>query len=144
MSIATKRCFKCLEVKPITAFYKHVMMGDGHLNKCKECAKKDALAHRWKKVEQYRQYDKMRASMPHRVALRKRTTNEWNAMFPNRRKAQTALRYAVKTGVVQKLQCFICGADAEAHHPNYDAPLDVVWLCPPHHKQAHALVRKAA
>lgn len=27
----------------------------------------------------------------------------------------------------------------EAHHPDYSRPLDVVWLCPAHHKQAHAL-----
>lgn len=41
-----KQCFKCGSVKQLTEFYKHKAMSDGHLNKCKECSKKDALDHR--------------------------------------------------------------------------------------------------
>ena len=35
-----KKCFKCGKVKDLTLFYKHKMMNDGHLGKCKECTKK--------------------------------------------------------------------------------------------------------
>ena len=35
-----------------------------------------------------------------------------------------------------------CSKKAEAHHPDYDRPLDVIWLCPQHHKALHASLKK--
>jgi hypothetical protein len=139
-----KRCFKCLCEKPLEAFYRHAMMGDGHLNKCKDCAKKDVAEHRQANLEKVRQYDKMRASQPQRVALRKEIGKRWTALYPNKKRAHLALRRAVLKGIIAKWPCEVCGEKAEAHHPHYDAPLMVTWLCSAHHKQAHALLKKAA
>lgn len=37
----SKICFKCGVDKPLTDYYAHKKMGDGYLNKCKQCTKKD-------------------------------------------------------------------------------------------------------
>lgn len=135
-----KTCFKCKTEKPLTEFYPHPQMGDGHLNKCKACAKADVGAHRAANIEKIREYDRSRASLPHRMAQAKRIIGRWRVAFPERRAAHMAVQYAVRKGELQPLPCWICGSKAEAHHPDYGSPLDVVWLCPAHHKQAHALV----
>jgi len=136
----SKRCFRCEQVKPLDQFYAHPLMKDGHLGKCKECTKLDALKHRLANADVVREYDRKRSSLAHRKALRRRLAEEWRIKFPNRKYAHTLLRRAVLSGRIAPMPCFVCGEKAEAHHPDYDAPLAVAWLCTKHHRQAHAIV----
>lgn len=150
MTTTEKTCFKCQTTKPLTQFYKHKMMGDGHLNKCKECTKKDVYIHRHvTHRESVLAYDRERAKAPKRLEAANSTHKAWVASNPDRRKAHLLVQYAIKKGELIRLPCFICGAEkTEAHHPDYSRPLDVIWLCTQHHKDTHAmhyhLTKKAA
>lgn len=53
----TKVCFKCKVEKPISSFYQHPQMRDGHLGKCKECTKKDVKENTEKRRDYYNRYD---------------------------------------------------------------------------------------
>lgn len=136
--IRSKECFKCHTVKPLTEFYKHPNMGDGHLNKCKECTKNDANKHRSDNLEKIREYDRERGKLAHRIALRTEVTRAWRAEDKRRQIAHNAVLNAIRTGKLERSPCVRCGENKSiAHHEDYDKPLEVMWLCQPCHKQRH-------
>lgn len=59
---------------------------------------------------------------------------------PTRNNARQVVFYALKSGVLTKPDhCEDCGrgdCTIQAHHPSYDNPLDVMWLCIPCHRKA--------
>ena len=113
-------------------------MADGRLNKCKACTKRDMLLHRRKNGDAIRVYDRERSKLPHRLQDGSVRAAEYRRRFPERYKANNAVQSALRSGRLVKSPCWCCGSDeVEAHHPDYSAPLDVIWLCPLHHKEIH-------
>jgi len=55
-----KKCICCGMEKDISEYYSHPRTTDGHLNKCKECCKKQNKDNREKHLEYYREYDRNR------------------------------------------------------------------------------------
>ena len=139
-----KTCFKCGVCQPLSEFYRHERMADGHLNKCKACTKKDTFERRHGNGrEKVLAYEMARSSRHERVELRKKTTKEWVERNPRERKCQNDVANAVRSGRLFKWPaCAVPECESTrpvAHHPDYGQPLQVVWLCQAHHKQAHAL-----
>ena len=58
-------------------------------------------------------------------------------------KVRSVVKKALKTHTLHKRPCLKCGdLNAEAHHEDYDQPLEVMWLCRTHHLRLHLLTRK--
>ena len=133
-----KNCFKCNTVKPLSEFYTHPRMADGHVNKCKECYKNDSTANRNKNLEKVRAYDRARGKEPERIKAVTEITRAWRVEDSRRHMAHSSVARAVRNGTLVRQPCCRCGAEKTvAHHEDYERPLDVVWLCQPCHKQRH-------
>jgi uncharacterized OB-fold protein len=144
-----KKCFKCETSKSISEFYRHAEMADGHLNKCKSCAKIDVLAHRIKNLEKIRESDRARGRLEYRKAKSRNYLKQhpekqavykkrWSQKNKHKRRAHSRLWAALKKGIVVPGPCEKCGnVKSQAHHDNYDRPLEIRWLCALHHAEHH-------
>lgn len=151
-----KVCFKCGAEKPLSDFYKHHAMADGHVNKCKECNKKDVRGNREANLEYIQEYDRRRRSEEYLLSnLKEGETLEsvrgavtqakarWVEKNPNKRTAQMAVNNAVRDGRLTKLthceHCLKNDVKIQGHHWSYlpENWLDVLWLCASCHGKEH-------
>ena len=152
-----KACFKCGETKAKTEFYKHPGMADGRLGKCKPCARVDVKANRIKNADYYKEFDRVRGRLPHRLALRRaysltvagkesstRGRLKYRSKHPEKYKANSAVSNALRSGRLVKQPCQECGEEkVHGHHEDYSKPLDVIWLCSNHHTELHKQKKRA-
>lgn len=62
-----------------------------------------------------------------------------NAKHPNERRAQAKLNHAKAKGEITQQACEVCGKlKTEAHHDDYNKPLEVRWLCRQCHAEWHS------
>ena len=148
-----KQCFKCLVTKPLDCFYKHSKMADGHVNKCKECNKKDVSANYREHIDHYKQYEKTRMYAEHRVKARadygktesgkkarQTATNNFRAKNPIKFATHSIVGYALlKKRLLRPNECSNCNIECipDGHHCDYAYPLEVTWLCRQCHNDWH-------
>lgn len=150
----SKECFKCKQVKDKDEFYKHKQMMDGRLNKCKECTKADVQSNYRNNIDHYKEYERARAGLSHRVESRKdylitergrsksnSAKHKWNIRNPIKKMASTIVGNAVRDGRLKKPNsCESCLNEPirlHGHHDDYAFPLVVRWLCPGCHTKWH-------
>lgn len=76
----------------------------------------------------------------HRDRARDYERDRWHSdpVFRAKKMARIRVKTALERGNLVRLPCEVCGVEpAEAHHPDYNRPLDVMWLCERHHAEWH-------
>lgn len=82
-----------------------------------------SLASRNRRIEKVREADRVRG---------------FHCADPVKNHARRALNHAIDAGRLIRGCCEVCGApNAEGHHEDYSRPLEVRWLCRPHHAEIH-------
>jgi hypothetical protein len=133
-----KTCTRCGKEKTESEFQVRRLSNDGLTASCKSCLSA---------------YDKTRAMLPHRVAMRKRyaktenykiaiskSSKKYRANNPNKYVATNMVNNAIRDKKLFKQPCEVCGKTKKihGHHDDYAKPLNVRWLCDEHHKQWHS------
>ena len=70
----------------------------------------------------------------------KKRVREWKRNNPLKAKAHQYVLWAVRLNVLKKpLECQVCGLNKklEAHHKDYEKPLEVLWVCKLCHENEH-------
>lgn len=95
--------------------------------------------HYYKTVKEKRiiQIKEYRNTLGGKEMIRK-ADEKYRREYPERCKARREVSKAKEKGIIIQEPCSVCGESiTEAHHIDYNKPLDVVWLCNQHHREIH-------
>lgn len=75
---------------------------------------------------------------------RKEKRKKYNKENPKKHGARQIVTIALRSGHLIKGLCHVCSTseNIDAHHPDYENPLDVIWLCKKCHAKEHVNIRK--
>lgn len=139
-----KICFRCNIEKPLTEYYKHKQMADGHLNKCRDCTKSDSKKHlekiyadpekKIKEQARHREkYYRLNYLDKHKPSyeVKKSAMERYKNKFPEKIAAHS------KSGNLIAPE-----KGLEKHHWSYnvDHYKDVIWLTNYNHNKAHRFI----
>ena len=107
-----------------------------HKEKVNEYARQYGLEHREEIRNRMKQYLKEYRSShkeEHKISSAKQREK-----FPDETKARLIANHAIRDGKLTKQTCEICGEEnTQAHHDDYNYPLEVRWLCVKCHNEWH-------
>lgn len=130
-----KSCSNCGAVKPHTDFQVRKLSKDGLTASCKTCLReRDRIRNKSQSRIDAREAYAKGVGKDKADAAKKRYIER----NPKKRKVHVTVGNALRDGILVKKPCEVCGDSyVEAHHCDYDKPLEVMFLCPKHHQAWH-------
>lgn len=140
----TKICRTCKIEKSVNDF--HFTRKDNYYClDCKvcHCAIKREMrkSGKWLKTERNKNVSEQQREKVKQKRLADRQNINYKEFQKKKFRAQDAARRAIKKGVISRSEtCHSCGKEkkTDAHHDDYDRPLDVIFLCRSCHLALHA------
>lgn len=129
----TKRCFKCGRELPLSSFYKHPQMGDGHLNKCKDCTKADVSRDYERNIQNPEWVEKERA----------RGREKYHRLgYVNKNSERKRIKEGKFKGMkdVRDIITRHLSPDKELHHWDYNQRFNVIALDERLHHRLHSVI----
>lgn len=164
-----KECRACGQSKPVEAFEPHPRGIGGRHSRCRVCRRDAERTRREQEIDMHRarvragyerhldrrradcrEDKRLAAARPDARERRQRHDEAARQRHPERIEARDALRSAVARGEIAKPDhCSRCEQPTpkrqlHAHHPDYDRPLAVTWLCTGCHGNEHRALNAAA
>ena len=136
-NISMRTCFICKKNKRLIEFYKDVNRAKGYSYICKECERIYRRESRQRNLQTYKAKDK-RYYKKHKYKILA-NRKKWYKANKVKISAHSKVKNALFNGSLKRLPCEVCGLNnTDAHHDNYNYPLDVRWLCRTHHMRHHS------
>ncbi len=88
--MSSKICKGCGVEKELSEFYVARRNLDGRMGKCKVCVASRVRENRRERLEQYAQYERSRASLPHRIEARRKYQEEHKEQISEYKKSWAA------------------------------------------------------
>lgn len=129
----TKVCFKCGRELPLSSFYKHPRMGDGHLNKCKDCTKADVSRDYDRNIQNPEWVEKERA----------RGREKYHRLDYVSRKSERTKMKELKFKCMKDIRRDILSQlseDKELHHWDYKQRYNLIVLNKRLHHRLHSVI----
>ena len=149
MESQTAKCHICKSVLPLDSFHKDRTRRSGHSTKCKACKRKINAVHgaAYRKRLDWAAYQRERLKDDSKRSRLRGQQSDWRNRNPLATRAHTDVHVALKNGsLVRPQECSECTKPCtpEAHHEDYEKPLDVTWLCRLCHEARHHQKEKAS
>lgn len=140
MSLSDKECRRCKTINPITDFYKHSGMADGHLNVCQGCVKKRVTKRYYEKIEDPEWLNNERTrgrEKYHRLGYKGKYKPEPGKKYETNRKFRESNPEKYKAHIAaQRLDC---PEGFHRHHWSYNEEhwKDIITLSVEEHNKLH-------